>query len=229
MSGLPLIALVPVRAGSKGLPGKNLRPLASRPLFRHAIDQALAAGVEEVILSTDIAELLAAEHGPRVRALPRPADLAGDAVPMDPVIAHALRAGLAGPARVVLLQATSPLRLPEDIRAAVALHETGAHDLVMTVAPADSGVLKWGFVEQGRFRPLVRADYCFANRQALPAVWRPNGAVYVFDADWFRQRGALATDSIGAVEMPAGRSGDIDSAADFAHAEAVLRARDDGV
>lgn len=215
-----LIALVPLRAGSKGLPGKNVRPLAGKPLYRHAVDQGLAAGAE-VWISTDIAAVLAADHGPGVRVIARPADLAGDATPMDPVISHAL--GLIGDAgRVVLLQATSPLREAADIRAAVELHRSGAHDLVMSVCAADRGVLKWGTLEAGSFRPLRRPDYCFMNRQALPAVHRPNGAVYVFDAGWFRATGRLATDRIGAVEMPVERSLDIDSDDDFARAEAWL-------
>lgn len=218
-----LIALVPVRAGSKGLPGKNLRPLAGVPLWRRAVDQALAVGADEVIVSTDIAELLALPAGPRLRMLPRPAALAGDAVPMDPVIGHAL-SELPGPARVLLLQATSPLRSLADIRATLARFAAGDVDLAMTVTPADPGVLKWGLVADGRFRALVDPGHPFANRQALPPVWRPNGAVYVFDADGFRARGRLACERIGAVEMPPERSADIDDAADFARAEAWLRA-----
>ena len=220
-AGRPLIALVPVRAGSKGLPGKNLRPFAGVPLWRRAVDQGFAAGAAEVVVSTDIPELLAHPPEPRLRMLPRHAALAGDAVPMDPVIAHALEA-MPAAARVVLLQATSPLRRVEDIAAAVALHRTGEWELVMTVSPADPGVLKWGFVAGGRFRALVDPAHAFANRQSLPPVWRPNGAVYVFDAAGFRARGRLACDRIGAVEMPAARALDIDDAADFARAEAAF-------
>ncbi len=219
---LPLVAIVPVRGGSKGLPGKNIRPLAGKPLYRHALDQGQAAGAELCLLSTDIPELLEADHGPAVRALPRPADLARDDTPMDPVLAHAL-AALEGPAQVVLLQATSPLRQVDDIRRAVALHAAGGFDLVMSVTPTPASILKYGMIESGRFQPVARAEYCFMNRQSLPPVFRPNGAVYVFDADWFRGRGRLATDNIGAVEMPEERSWDIDSAEDFARVEAIMR------
>ena len=216
-----LVAIIPARAGSKGLAEKNLRCLGGKPLYRHALDQALAAGASDCVLSTDIAELLAADHGPRVRAVARPPALAGDSTPMDPVIAHALE-HVQGAARVVLLQPTSPLRHPDDIRAAAALHATGGFDLVMSVSPAPSQILKYGFVQDGRFEPIRRAEFCFMNRQDLPPLYRPNGAVYVFDADWFRGRGRLATDSIGAVEMPQDRAIDIDDAADLARAEAIL-------
>lgn len=214
-----MIAIIPVRAGSKGLPGKNLRLLAGKPLYRHAVDQALALGAR-CILTTDAADLYALTL-PGLTVLPRPDALARDDTPMDPVIAHALDS-LAGPARVVLLQPTSPLRSLDDIRAAIALHESGAHDLVMTVTPTDAGILKYGMVQDGRFRPVSDPAYCFMNRQSLPAVYRPNGAVYVFDADWFRARRRLATDRIGAVVMPSERSHDIDTAADFARVEALM-------
>ena len=215
-----LIALVPVRAGSKGLPGKNLKPLAGVPLWRRAVDQGLALGAE-VVVSTDIPELLARSPEPGLHILPRPAELAGDSVPMDPVIAHALQA-LPGPARIVLLQATSPLRRMEDIHAALDLHAQGGWGLVMSVAPADRGVLKWGRLQDGAFQPLGDPAHPFANRQSLPPVWRPDGAVYVFDADAFRARGGLACDRIGAVPVPPENALDIDCAGDFARAEAIL-------
>ncbi len=222
---LPPVALVPVRAGSKGLPGKNLAPLAGRPLWRHAVDQGLAAGAR-VVVSTDIAAILAGPETPGVTLLRRPAALAGDDTPMDPVIAHALETAIPGGALVILLQATSPLRLPEDIARAVATWRRGGFDLVLSAAPADPGVLKWGRAEGDRFLPLADPAFCFANRQALPAVWRPNGAVYVFSAGWFRAAGRLsAARSIGMVGMPAERSLDIDSAADLARAEAELSRR----
>lgn len=218
---MTLLALVPVRGGSKGLPGKNLRPLAGRPLYRHAVDQGLEAGAE-VLISTDIPELLDADHGPGVTALRRPPELAGDDVPMDPVILHALRDR--GEALVVLLQATSPLRRAGDIRAALEVWRRGRFDLVMSVTSTPAGILKYGTAEGDRFVPVARAEYCFMNRQSLPAVYRPNGAVYVFDAEWFRANGGLATDRIGMVEMPAERSHDIDTAEDFARVEAILTA-----
>ena len=220
MADAPLLALIPARAGSKGLPGKNLMPLGGVPLYRRALDQGLAAGAR-CLLSTDIAELTGADHGPGVQALARPAEIAGDDAPMDAVIAHAL-AQVPGPATVLLLQPTSPLRRAGDIAAALALHATGRFGLVMSVTAAPAQVLKYGTLSDGAFEPLRRAEYCFMNRQALPPVHRPDGAIYVFDADAFRARGTLAADRIGAVETPPERAIDIDSAADLARAEALL-------
>ncbi|MBK1634222.1 acylneuraminate cytidylyltransferase family protein [Rhodovulum adriaticum] len=218
----PPVALVPVRAGSKGLPGKNIRPLAGKPLYRHAIDQAHAAGIARVVVSTDIPQILQAPANAGVTVCPRPPALAGDTVPMDAVLRHVLAHDITGPAQVVLLQATSPLRLPGDIAAAMDVHRQGEFDLVLSATQADSGVLKWGRAEGAAFLPLSDPAHCFANRAELPAVYRPNGAVYVFDADWFRAHGTLATGRIGMVQMPANRAADIDTAADFEAVEARL-------
>ena len=217
----PWTAVIPLRAGSKGLPGKNTRLLAGKPLYRHAVDAALAAGAQRVILSTDIAQVLSAVLPPAVDAIQRPPDLCGDAVPMAPVLSHALQeAACAG--TVVLLQATSPLRQAADIHAALGLFATGQHELVMSVTEADRGVLKWGRLDGDRFVPLSDPVHCFANRQSLPPVVRPNGAVYVMNAEWFLKRGSFMSERIGVVPMSAERSQDIDTLADFERCEAAL-------
>ena len=217
-----LVAVVPVRGGSKGLPGKNLRLLAGVPLWQRAVAQAREAGAGEVLVTTDIPSILSRPPQPGLTVLERPADLARDDTPMAPVLLHAL-ARIEGPARIVLLQATSPLRSLDDIRAAVALHESGGYDLVKTVTPTNSGVLKYGRMEGERFVPLADPAFCFSNRQDLPPVMRPNGAVYVFARNWFLSNGGFVTERIGAVVMPEERAQDIDSAEDFARAEALLR------
>ena len=147
---------------------------------------------------------------------------------MDAVLRHVLSVDVTGPAWVVLLQATSPLRMPSDIGAALDLFARGGFDLVLSATRADSGVLKWGRAAGAEFVPLSDPAHCFANRADLPPVYRPNGAVYVFDADWFRASGTLAGGRIGMVEMPPERAADIDNSEDFAKVEAQLRARGGG-
>ncbi|AOF85421.1 cytidylyltransferase family protein [Hydrogenophaga sp. RAC07] len=216
-------AVIPLRAGSKGLPSKNIRPLAGKPLYRHAVDQALQAGASRVVITTDIPEVLWAELPTQVTLVERPPELAGDTVPMAPVLQHALHtADCHG--TVVLLQATSPLRLPSDIEAALAVFAGGYFELVMSVTSADRGVLKWGTLRGNRFQPLSDPAYCFANRQSLPPVVRPNGALYVLNAERFVASGSFVSERIGVVEMPAERSQDIDSLDDFERCEAALEA-----
>ncbi len=212
-----------MRGGSKGLPGKNTRLLAGKPLYQHAVDLALAAGASRVLLSTDIADVLAAKHPEQVHALPRPPELCCDAVPMAPVLFQVLQsAQVAGP--VVLLQPTSPLRQVSDVQAALHQLTKGPFDLVMSVTEADRGVLKWGQLqEDGRFVPLSSPVYCFSNRQSLPPVYKPNGAVYAMQAEWFLRNQSFVSERIGTVVMPPERSHDIDNLADFERCQDLLQ------
>lgn len=215
-------ALVPVRAGSKGVPGKNLRPLAGVPLWWRAVEQAREAGAARVVVSTDIPEILSSAPQEGVLFLRRPAALATDETPMAPVIGHAIEAAeLDG--TLALLQCTSPLRTRDDIVAGVTRYGAGDVDLVMSVTDADRSVLKYGQVTDGRFTALVDPSHPFMNRQSLPPVYRPNGAVYVFGAAWFAGNGGFESDRIGALVMPPERSEDIDTEADFLRIEARLR------
>jgi N-acylneuraminate cytidylyltransferase len=223
----PWTAVIPLRAGSKGLPGKNTRLLAGKPLYQHAVDAALEAGAHRVILTTDIPEVLSASYPLAVQVIQRPPDLCGDAVTMAPVLSHALQAA-ACEGTVVLLQATSPMRQASDIQAALHVFASGQHELVMSVTEADRGVLKWGRLDGDRFMPLSEPAFCFANRQSLPPVVRPNGAVYVMNAEWFLKHGSFVSERIGVVQMSAERSQDIDTLADFERCEAALAIQTQG-
>ncbi|MEN9383196.1 MAG: hypothetical protein RL323_339 [Pseudomonadota bacterium] len=224
MHSTPWTAIVPARAGSKGLPGKNLRLLCGKPLYRHAVDQALAAGAASVIVTTDIPDIWSAELPLGVRVAQRPPELAGDQTPMAPVVLDCLeRTEVIGP--VVLLQATSPMRRPEHVAAALRLLETQTFDLVMSVTEADRGVLKWGRLDGERFIPLADPAFCFSNRQSLPAVVKPNGAVYAFDSGWFKRNGSFVTPHIGVIAMTPQESQDIDTLEDFQRCETALCGR----
>lgn len=214
-------AVIPIRSGSKGLANKNTKVLAGRPLYQHSVDQALEAGASQVIITTDIAQVLAADHHHRVTLLERPSALCTDATPMYPVVKHALSA-LEIQGVFVLLQATSPLRGCGRITEALKQYATGSHDLVFSVVAAESSVLKWGVLDGTRFKPLSDIRYCFSNRQSLPAVVRPNGAVYVADTRWFINNESFETDKIGVVTMSPEESIDIDTQDSFEDCESIL-------
>lgn len=219
----PWTAVIPLRRGSKGLPGKNIRLLADKPLYMHSVDVALEAGAQRIIISTDISDVLSSALPPRVQVIERPSDLCGEEVPMAPVLLHALQVAACEGA-VVLLQATSPLRKVADVLAALDVFAKGRFDLVMSVTEADRSVLKWGRVEGDRFVPLSDPAHCFSNRQSLPPVVRPNGAVYVMQAQWFIASRSFVSKRIGLVHMSPESSQDIDTLADFERCEAALAA-----
>jgi len=215
------VALIPARSGSKGLPGKNVRMLDGKPLYWHSVQQALLAGASKVIVSTDIPQILNAEHPEQVELIHRPENLAGDDVPIERVIAHALSAASVRGA-TVLLQPTSPLREPEHILAAQGMFITNQFGLVMSVSETDSKVLKYGIIKDGEFCPLAENSYLFANRQNLPQAYRPNGSIYVFDAQRFLRDGRFDSNKIGAFLMPPQLSTDIDNEEDFRNCEKFI-------
>src|SRR5688572_23564500 len=134
------LALIPARGGSKGLPGKNTRPLHGKPLIAWTVETARHAGLfDRVVVSTDSRDIadVAERYGALVPFL-RPAEIAGDATPMRDVIGHAIHAETAAghePAVVILLQPTSPLRSAEEIRAAAQLLRSTNCDSVVSVSP----------------------------------------------------------------------------------------------
>lgn len=224
---LPALAVIPLRAGSKGLVGKNTAILAGKPLYMHAVEQAENGGVPSILITTDIIEVHEADYSADVVLHSRPPELAGDEVPMSKVLVDALARAEYQRVLVVLLQATSPLREPSDIRAAVSLFRSCDADMVMSVSPADPSVLKHGTLVNDRFQPLRKPRDVFSNRQDLPSVVRPNGAVYVFESSWFLERGGdLVSDNIAVSMMSLENSIDIDSAADLERCAFVFERRD---
>jgi N-acylneuraminate cytidylyltransferase len=215
-------AVVPARAGSKGLPGKNLAPLAGSPLVEHAIAQAQrVAGVDEVVVTTDDPQVAAIATRRGAHLVDRPAELAGDLARSVDAVVHALDVvGAADEDRVVLLQPTSPLRTDEDVTACLA--RAGDVGAVVTVCEVDHHPFK-GFVEvDGELAPVRHLDDLEAPRQALPRAVRPNGAVYVVGVGQLRADGRFLAAPVTVVEVPSERSLDVDTAADLARAEAIL-------
>lgn len=215
-------AVVPARAGSKGLPGKNVAPLAGLPLVEHAIVQAeRVAGIDEVVVTTDDPQVAAIATRRGAHLVDRPSELAGDLARSVDAVVHALGAvGAADGDRVVLLQPTSPLRSDEDVERCLA--RAGDVGAVVTVCEVDHHPFK-GFVEvDGELNPVRHLDDLEAPRQALPRALRPNGAVYVVGAGQLRAEGRFLAAPVTVVEVPLERSLDVDTAADLERAETVL-------
>jgi len=136
-----ILCVVPARGGSKGVPRKNLREVAGKPLLAWTVEQALAARHPfDVVVSTEDDEIAEVARAAGARALARPAHLAQDTTPTEPVVRHvlaAVRADGAAPEAVMLLQATSPVRLPGTLdRAVEQLTRAGADSLVGVVPQA---------------------------------------------------------------------------------------------
>jgi len=228
-----LLALVPARGGSKGLPGKALRPLGGMPLIGHTIELAhRCPAVARVVVSTDDSDIAstAERFGADVPFM-RPPELAGDESPMWPVVRHALDELDADGSRydaVLLLQPTSPGRLPEDVDAAVrALEARPDADGVVAVAEAEPNPVWAAMVEEaGALRPLLPSAWSYGRRQDLPRVMNVTGALFIWRATLVHENVEDPNESarLVGVEIPRLRSIDIDTAEDLEVAEALIAA-----
>ncbi len=221
------------RGGSKGVPGKNLRPLAGKPLLVHSLEQAHASGLFAALaVSSDDREILAAAAAAGADHLvERPRSLATDEAGKLPAIRHCAAEVEAREGRrfevLVDLDATSPLRLPEDIRGAVALLEERDVTSVITGAPARRSPY-FNLVERdpaGFVRLVKTAEGPILRRQDAPPCFDMNASIYVWRRDAFLAAPAVFYPDTLLYEMPEERSVDIDSELDFALVELLWRRR----
>lgn len=211
-----VLAVIPARGGSKGVPGKNIRVAGGKPLIAWTIEAARSARrVGRTIVSTDdggIAEV-ARLYGADVPFM-RDAHLAGDTTPTIDVVLDAIER-CPGFEWVVLLQPTSPLRTPGDIDAAIDLCATsGAQSCVSVTAAKESPYWMFTLEGQNRLKPLF-PDVRASRRQDLPEVYVLNGAIYVAQAEWLRRERRFYDEDTAACIMPGDRSIDIDTESDF--------------
>lgn len=232
---LPLLAVIPARAGSKGLPGKNVRPLGGLPLIGHALRCAeRVPRIARTVLSTDAPQVadIGRSLGADVPFL-RPAALAEDDAPTMPVLRHALafadaEAQVASSppyASVLLLEPTSPGRLPEDIDRAIDL--LAAHpnaDGVVGCSEPHFNPYYVGVVErEGYLAPALPRPQELTRRQDAPRFLRINGAIYLWRAEFVRRAPADWTAGRHLpLTMPDWRAISIDDLHDFQIAEALV-------
>jgi len=211
-----VLAVIPARGGSKGLPGKNILQVRGRPLLAWTADAARAArALDRIVVSSDSDAVLAAARACGVEALRRPAELATDTATTLEVIEHALNT-CPGHDVVVVLQPTSPLRTAADIDAALERFvASGAPSCVSVCEAEQSPYWMYRLGDDQALLPIVQGALQATRRQDLPAVYVLNGAVYVADAAWLRSTRAFVAAGTVAHVMPVERSLDIDTAHDF--------------
>lgn len=223
-----VLALVPARGGSKGLPGKNLADLGGKPLIAWSIEAALGSSyVDQVVVSTDCKEIarVAGNFGAEVPFL-RPAELATDQANSFDALLHALT-WYAQRGRtfdlVVWLQPTSPLRTPLDIDRAIDLYAARKAQAVVSVCETDHHPW-WAntLPDDANMANFMRPEVLNTNRQDLPAHYRLNGAIYLASPDYLASQGSFYGEQTFAYVMPKDRSVDIDDAMDLRLARALL-------
>lgn len=227
-----VLGLVPARASSKGVPGKNIRLLAGRSLLEYTAKAARESGVfERLVLSTDSPEI--AEEGRRAGLevpFMRPAELAQDDTPMLPVVRHAVDALAANGWTadvIVLLQPTSPLRRADHIRGALDLLRRTNADSVVSVIElprhlSPDYVMR---IDSGRLRPFVPEGERVSRRQDARPAYSRDGTVYAFRRETLERFGNIYGETCRPLIVDAAESLSIDSPADWEAAERLLASR----
>lgn len=223
MTASRILAVIPARSGSKGLPGKNTLPIVQKPLIGWTIESALHCElIDRVVVSTDCREIakISALHGAEVPFI-RPAKLATDSTPGIDVVLHAID-HVPDFDIVVLLQPTSPLRTTDDItRSLERLIASEATSSVSVCLSKNHPNWMKRISKDGLLIPYEELAIA-PSRQQLDCVYALNGAIYIARCDALRKSNSFHTARTLAYVMPPERSLDIDNAFDFRLCELIL-------
>lgn len=224
-----ILGHIGVRAGSKGVPGKNFREICGKPLIQWSLDQLLEhPEIDEVVVSTDDPEIYAycVAQGTLDIGL-RPANLATDTAGKFAVWKHAYsisQPGLRTIDAFVDLDATHPLRLPQDIDGALELAQNEQPDMVMSCCEARKNPY-FNLVEPDATGSLQVSKPLPSNvlaRQQAPVVYEHVGLIYVLKPDYLRQASSLFQGRVIPYVVDAERCHDIDTPYDFTLVEFLL-------
>ncbi len=226
MEKMKIVAIIPARGGSKGIPKKNMKELCGKPLIAYIIEAALTAeGLDRVIVSTEEKEIaeIAKKYGADVPFI-RPKELAKDETPTLPVLQHAVKyleeTENYRPEIVVLLYATSPLLRAERISGAIKMLKEGEFDSILSVVEDRS---HYWIEKDGKYERLY--PEVIKNRQLIRPLFKENGAIYICKRDILMEKNEIVGGRIGLLKMRKEETIDIDEPLDFEIAEFFMRRR----
>jgi len=224
------VAFIFARGGSKGLPGKNIKMFAGKPLIAWAIEHAQAVqSIRRVIVSTDSEEIaaVAAQYGAEIPFM-RPSYLAKDDSSEWLSWRHALefirKDEGSFPDAMVSVPVTAPLRQPEDIHRCLERFSAGDADVVITVTEADRSPY-FNMVREnsdGSVDLVISPKLAIARRQDVPVVYEITTVAYVVNPEFVFSSDAIFKGRVHAVHIPKERAIDIDTLLDFRIAEYLL-------
>ena len=227
-----VLAVIPARGGSKGIPHKNITPVAGKPLIHYTTELlAELAWIDAAVVSTDDEDIAAeALLAKTVEIVWRPQELAGDRIGDMPVLAHALREAEATAGSsfdvVVMLQPTSPLRSADDVLECVSTLIAGNWDAVWTVSETD---LTYHPQKQVKLLPDGRIEFYLDSgsqiiaRQQLQPAFHRNGVAYAFTADFVRTADSVFSPGRSSAVVTPGRHISIDTTEDILAVEQALQ------
>lgn len=225
-------ALIPARGGSKGIPHKNVKLIAGKPLIAWTIDAAKESGVfERIVVSSDDEEILSVAKEYGAETMKRPDELASDTAGAKPVLAHAIEEYKKTygelPRFVTYLQPTSPLRTAKHLSDAFRLLENNPDaDAVISVSEIDNSYLKASITNSDGFLEYAsKREFANMNRQMLPKLYMPNGAIYIMETEKCLIEPRFDGERTLPFVMSPEESVDLDTPDDIPPVEALLGAR----
>lgn len=224
---MEIVAVIPARGASKGIPRKNVLPLAGKPLIAHTIEQARHAScVNRVFVSTDDAEIAAVSKSYGAEVIQRPKKISGDAASSESALLHALGRIKQRPDYVVFLQVTAPLRKPDDIDKAMSKIIADDADSLLSLTESQEFIWK---KSKGKFTSWT-FDYRDRKRhQDLDAIYYENGSIYIFKPEILEKYNNRLGGKISVYLMQPWQRADIDDYAGFRWCEWLYRERLAGI
>lgn len=219
--------IIPARGGSKGIPGKNIKPLAGKPLIGYSIDVARQlAEDKDICVSTDDPKIINTVENMGLKVpFVRPPELATDQSGTYEVLLHALDFYESNGVHydtLVLLQPTSPFRTVDDVQACLNLYSPDI-DMVVSVKQAATNPYYNAFeTDENGFLHISKGEGNFTRRQDAPKVWEYNGAVYVINVESLRKMPLGKFTRRRMYEMNAEHSIDLDTPTDWLIAEILI-------
>lgn len=222
-----VLAIIPARGGSKGVPRKNIKFLDGMPLISYSIKSAYKSKcVLKIAVSSEDNEILKTANEYPVISIKRPESLAMDDSATIDTIIHALdfleNKGYV-PNIIILLQPTSPLRTSLDIDCSLNIFLKNKCDSVISVCEFSHSPY-WGLKMKGEYlKPVFGNKYLKKRRQDLPTIYLPNGAIFISTPQYLKKHRTFYSEKTIPYIMPAERSIDIDTELDFKLAELILK------
>ena len=225
--GKTFLAIIPARAGSKGLPGKNIIDLCGKPLVVWSIEAGLHSSyIDEVVVSSDSDEILNIAKKYHASTIKRPSELASDSANSESVIHHVVESFKVSGKNydyLVLLQPTSPLRTANDIDTAIEiLFRNNAKTLISVYELPHTPYKAFTTNAEGFLEGIVDNESPFKRRQDLPPAYMSNGAIYIVESSFFKQTQKLFSSSTIPFIMPIEKSYDIDTIDDLKKVEKTM-------
>lgn len=216
-----VLGVVPARGGSKGVPRKNIRPLAGEPLIGHTLRTAKqVAEIDLLVVSTDDDEIGSVSRTYDVRVIERPASLASDTSQTEAALLQVID-HLEGEGQlfdiVLVLEPTSPFRSAETIARAIKLCASGVTPSVLAVRETRENI---GFIHDGFFRPVVPGAP--RRRQERQPMYVESSTIYACRVDYLRSTGTLVAENWGALVVPEVEAADINTEDDFQMVEFIM-------